>query len=65
MYRDIFLESKYAEIKKFRQRKDEERVWLNFLVDYLPPEQKNLLETTDYTFKFIDYNWNLNEFSTP
>jgi hypothetical protein len=65
MYRDIFLESKYAEIKKFRHRKDEERVWLNFLVDYLPPEQKNLLETTDYTFKFIDYNWNLNEFSTP
>jgi hypothetical protein len=64
MYRDIFLKSGYAEIKKFRDRKDEERVWLNFIITYLPVEQVKLLESTDYTLQFIDYDWNLNEFSS-
>jgi hypothetical protein len=61
-YRDVFLKSEYAQIKKFRNRKDDEKAWLNFLTAFLPAEQKNLLETTDYTFKFITYDWNLNEF---
>jgi hypothetical protein len=65
VYREIFLKSKYAEIKKFRNRKEDEKAWLNFLTDYLPAEQKSLLETTDYTFKFIAYDWNLNEFAMP
>ncbi len=61
-YRNVFLKSEYAQIKKFRNRKDDEKAWLNFLTAFLPAEQKNLLETTDYTFKFITYDWNLNEF---
>jgi hypothetical protein len=65
MHRDIFLKSSYAEIKKFRQRKDDERAWLNFIVSYLPAEQAALLESTDYTLQFIDYDWNLNEFTSP
>jgi hypothetical protein len=65
MYRDIFLKSSYAKIKKFRQRKDDERVWLNFIITYLSAEQINLLESSDYTLQFIDYDWNLNEFSSP
>lgn len=64
MNRDVFLKSSYAEIKKFRQRKDDERVWLNFIITYLPAEQSKLLETTDYTLKFIDYDWTLNNFSS-
>jgi hypothetical protein len=63
-YRNIFLKSEYAEIKKFRHRKDDEKAWLNFLTAHLPAEQKKLLETTDYTFKFIIYDWNLNEFGS-
>jgi hypothetical protein len=65
IYRDVFLKSSYAEIKKFRHRREDEKVWLNFLNAYLSPEQNKLLETTDYTLRFIDYNWNLNEFSSP
>ena len=64
MHRDVFLKSKYAEIKKFRNRKDDERVWLNFLITYLPPEQVKLLENTDYMIRFIEYDWSLNEFSS-
>jgi hypothetical protein len=64
MNRDVFLKSSYAEIKIFRQRKDDERVWLNFIITYLPAEQSKLLETTDYTLKFIDYDWTLNNFSS-
>jgi hypothetical protein len=40
-------------------------VWLNFIITYLPAEQAKLLETTDYTLQFSDYDWNLNEFSIP
>jgi hypothetical protein len=65
MYRDIFLKSRYAEIKKFRHRKEDERAWLNFIITYLPAEQAVLLESADYTLQFIDYDWNLNEFSSP
>ena len=61
-YRNVFLKSEYAQIKKFRNRKDDEKAWLNFLTAFLPAEQKKLLETTDYIFKFITYDWNLNEF---
>jgi hypothetical protein len=64
-YRDVFLKSKYAEIKKFRERKDDEKAWLNFLTTYLSEEQRKTLETTSFTIKFIVYDWNLNEFGAP
>lgn len=61
IFRDSFLNSKYAEIKKFRNRKDDEKAWLNFLLNYLPEEDKLFLETNDVKFEFLQYNWLLNE----
>jgi hypothetical protein len=60
-YKDTFLASEYAEIKKFRDRKDEERVWLNFILPYLSQEDIRYLETTPFKIKFIEVDWHLNE----
>lgn len=60
-FRDVFLNSKYAEIKKFRNRKDDERVWLNFLIDFLSEDDKIYLENNEVKFEFIRYDWLLNE----
>jgi hypothetical protein len=63
LFRDAFLNSKYVEIKKFRDYKNDEKAWLNFLIDYLPEEDKVYLETNTVKFEFIRYDWLLNETS--
>lgn len=60
-YKDTFLASEYGEIKKFRDRKAEERVWLNFILPYLSKEDIRYLETTLLKIKFISVDWHLNE----
>ena len=57
-----FLESdKWAAIKKFRKRKDEERIWLNFILPHLSEEDIRYLETSEFKIKFIEFDWHLNE----
>lgn len=57
-----FLESeKWAAIKKFRTRKDEERIWLNFILPHLSTEDVRYLEKDDIKIKFIEFDWHLNE----
>jgi len=56
-----FLESDLAEIKKFRKRKEEERVWLNFILPHLSEEDIRYLEKTDFKIQFIEFDWHLNE----
>ena len=56
-----FLESDLAEIKKFRKRKDEDRVWLNFILPHLSEEDIRYLEKTDFKIEFIEFDWHLNE----
>ncbi|MHC4232849.1 MAG: DUF547 domain-containing protein [Planctomycetota bacterium] len=56
-----FLESDLAGIKKFRKRKDEERVWLNFIRPHLSEEDIRYLEKTDFKIQFIEFDWHLNE----
>ena len=56
-----FLESDLAEIKKFRKRKDEDRVWLNFILPHLSEEDIRYLEKTDFKIQFIEFDWHLNE----
>ena len=57
-----FLESdKWAAIKKFRKRKDEERIWLNFILPHLSEEDIRYLETNEFKIKFIEFDWHLNE----
>lgn len=58
-----FLESDLVNIKKFRDRKDQERVWLNFILPYLSKEDVRYLEDNEVKIKFIDFDWHLNDAS--
>lgn len=61
MHKVTFLDSEYASIKKFRNRRDRERAWLNFILPYLSEEDIEYIETVQPPIKFIDYDWHLNE----
>jgi hypothetical protein len=62
MHSKVFLESeKWASIKKFRKRKDVERIWLNFIAPHLTEEDISYLEKNEFKIKFIDFDWHLNE----
>jgi len=52
---------KYGTKKKFKDHPPVIRAVLNFLINYLPKNQVNFLETRRYDVKFIILNWNLNE----
>jgi hypothetical protein len=60
-----FLESDLIEIKKFRKRKDQERVWLNFIRPHLSKEDVRYLEKNNFKIKFIEFDWHLNEAPKP
>ena len=61
MNKDVFLASDLTAIKKFRTRKDQERVWLNFLVQHLSEKGVRHLEDETFSIRFIDFDWHLNE----
>lgn len=60
-HKDTFLASEYATVKKFRNRNEEERTWLNFISPYLSKEDVRYLETEQFKIRFIDVDWHLNE----
>ena len=57
----FLVSDKWAAIKKFRKRKDEERIWLNFILPHLSEEDIRYLETSEFKIKFIEFDWHLNE----
>ncbi len=59
--KSTFLASDWANVKKFRGRKTEERAWLNFIHPWLPEADARYLETNAFTIKFLNYDWHLNE----
>ena len=61
VHKKTFLESDLTAIKKFRNRKDEERVWFNFVLPYLSEEDVRRLEAGETRIKFIEFDWHLNE----
>ena len=61
VHEKTFLASDFAKIKKFRDRKDIERAWLNFILPYLPEEDVEYLDTHAPVIKIIDFDWQLNE----
>lgn len=61
MHKDTFLASEYVKVKKFRDRKEEERAWLNFILPYLSKEDVRYLDENSPDIKFIDFDWKLNE----
>lgn len=61
MHKNTFLESEYASVLKFRNRKAEERAWLNFILPYMDEKDAYWLEKNNFDIKFIQYDWLLNE----
>ena len=61
-YREFFVKSEYANIKKFRQHPEHTRAYLNFIVKYAPEEDASFLNSSEFTAKkTLPYNWELNE----
>jgi hypothetical protein len=59
-YRELMI-TKYGSIKKFRDRPDDIRSYLNCILPYLKPEDTRFIETTSPAVKFMKYDWQLNE----
>jgi hypothetical protein len=59
-YKSIFIE-KYGDIKKYRWRKPHERACLNFISEYVDPDNIKYFESDRYSIKFLQYDWQLNE----
>jgi hypothetical protein len=59
-YRDLMI-AKYGPVKKFRDRPDDIRSYLNCILPYLKPEDAKFIETGNPAVKFMKYDWQLNE----
>jgi hypothetical protein len=59
-YKDVLIKH-YGEIKKFRERPDDIRSYLNCILPFLKPEDVSFLETQTPTIKFLKYDWQLND----
>lgn len=55
------FDSKYGTDKKFKDMESTTRAVLNFISNYIPENNKNFLETANYSVEYIKYNWILNE----
>ncbi len=53
--------SKYGTDKKFKDQIPQVRAVLNFATNYIPQHDISFLEVQNYSVKFINYNWILNE----
>ena len=60
-FKSAFVNSKYSQIKKFREKDQEVRAYLNFILLNIPPKDVETLESIRYDIKFNIYNWQLNE----
>ncbi len=59
-YKPVFIE-KYGSIKKFRAREPAVQAYLNFIVNYVSPDNVGYFESDNYVVRFQLYDWHLNE----
>jgi hypothetical protein len=59
-YKPVFIE-KYGSIKKFRDRQPHIQSYLNFIVNYVSPDNVGYFESDSYVVRFQLYDWHLNE----
>ncbi|MHC4572030.1 MAG: DUF547 domain-containing protein [Planctomycetota bacterium] len=52
---------KYGTDKKFKDQEPATRAVLNFLTNYISQEDVSFLEVENYSVKYINYDWRLNE----
>jgi len=54
---------KFATNKKFKDQSSITRATLNFITKYIPKQDVFFLETKNYSIKYIEYDWRLNDSS--
>lgn len=52
---------KYDTAKKFKDKRPAVRAVLNFVTNYIPEQDVSYLETGNYSVKYINYDWRLND----
>ncbi len=60
-HKELFLDSEYAKIPRFRKYKPAEQAWLNFIRAYVSEDDVKYLESEDFKIEFMKYDWLLNE----
>ena len=53
--------SKYGTDKKFKNENPSVRAVLNFISNYISPQDASFLEVENYSVKYMPYDWRLNE----
>jgi len=61
LYEKVFLNSKYAQIRRYRDKKEDVRTYLNFLDSYISVADMKYLQNEEYKVKDINWDWSLNE----
>jgi hypothetical protein len=56
--------AKYSTDRKFKQQEPATRAVLNFLTNYLQPQDISFLETGNYIVEYMRYDWTLNDRSS-
>ncbi len=59
-YKNLFI-TKYGSVKKFRNRQPHIQSYLNFIVNYVSPDNVSYFESDNYKVEFLLYDWHLNE----
>ncbi|MBN1818286.1 MAG: DUF547 domain-containing protein [Sedimentisphaerales bacterium] len=62
-YKEAII-AQYGSVKRFRDRPEDIRSYLNCIYDFLSKEDADYLLNNSFTVKFISYDWSLNE-QTP
>jgi hypothetical protein len=52
---------KYGTDKKFKNFTIDQRAVLNFIINYLPNQEVSFLEVENYSIKYLNYDWRLND----
>ncbi len=59
-YGQYFL-NKYGTNKKFKDQEPAVRAVLNFIINYVPRRDVSFLELKNYTVKYLNYDWTIND----
>lgn len=59
-YKPVFVE-KYGSVKRFRDREPAIQAYLNFIINYVSPDNASYFESNNYGVRFRLYDWHLNE----
>ena len=60
LYEKVFLNSEYAQIKRYRDKKDDVRAYLNFLSYYVSDSDVRYLQGEEYRISYMVFDWSLN-----